>query len=165
MFYAHKAGPSWCLSLYKVAWVLRGLPAILAFWACVVPAHLFGLCYNHVCAFDYLGWIGMLCLGDLSISPLCRGNLGYATTSIGRPLWLRYVYCCYGFWLGLALLYEPSGVGDCKVPYALAGLLLACTCCTQHLGAMQHTHNYACNRTVHVLRTRVVTFGGKQYWL
>ena len=31
MFYAHKAGPSWFLSLCEVAWVLMGLLATLAF--------------------------------------------------------------------------------------------------------------------------------------
>ena len=29
---------------------------------------------------------------------------------------------------------------------------------------MQNTYNYACSRIVHVLHTRVVTVGGKQYW-
>ena len=46
IFYAHKAGPSWFLLLCKVARVLRGLPAILAFRICVFPAYLFGLCYD-----------------------------------------------------------------------------------------------------------------------
>ena len=59
-FYAHKAGTSWFLSFCKVAWVLRGLLATLAFRFYVVPAHLLGLCYDLVFAFDYLGWIGML---------------------------------------------------------------------------------------------------------
>ena len=61
IFYAHKAGPSWFLSLCEVAWVLRRLPAILAFRVCIVLAILFGLCYDHVFAFNHLGWIGMLC--------------------------------------------------------------------------------------------------------
>ena len=60
MFYTHKAGPSWFLSLCKVACLLRGLLAILAFRVCIAPAYLFGLCYDHVFAFNYLGWIRML---------------------------------------------------------------------------------------------------------
>ena len=82
-------------------------------------------------------------LGDLSISPLCCGKLGNALPSIGKPPWLRDFYCWYGFLLGLALLYEPFGVGDCKGPYALTGPLPVCTCSIQHWGAMQHTHNHA----------------------
>ena len=61
MSHAHKAVPSLFLSSCEVALDFRGLPAILAFGLCVIPAHLFGLCYNHVFAFKYLGWIGMLC--------------------------------------------------------------------------------------------------------
>ena len=61
MFYAHKASPSCFLSLCKIVWVLRGLPATLALRVCVVPAHLFSLCYDCIFAFKYLGWIGMLC--------------------------------------------------------------------------------------------------------
>ena len=60
MFYTHKAGPSWFLSLCEVARVLRGLPAILAFRAHIIPTHLFCLCYNYVFVFNCLGWIGML---------------------------------------------------------------------------------------------------------
>ena len=98
------------------------------------------------------------------ISNLCCYYLGYTLPSIGRPPWLRDFYCWYGFLLGLALLYEPYGVGDCEGPYVLSGLLSACTCGTQHWGAKQYTHNHACSRIVYVLHTRVVTFGGKQYW-
>ena len=61
MFYAHKVGPSCFFSLHKVAWVLRGLPPILAFRLYIVSAHLFGLGYDRIFAFDYLVWIGMLC--------------------------------------------------------------------------------------------------------
>ena len=61
MFYAHKAGPSWFLSLCEVAWVLRGLLATLVLRVYTVPAHLFGLYYDDACGFNYLGWIGMLC--------------------------------------------------------------------------------------------------------
>ena len=51
-------------------------------------------------------------LGDLSISPLSCGYLGYTLPSIGRPPWLRDFYYWYGFCPGLALLNEPSSVGD-----------------------------------------------------
>ena len=61
MFYAYKAGSSYFLSLCEVAGALRGLLATLTFRGCVFSAHLFGLCYYHVFAFDFLGWIGMLC--------------------------------------------------------------------------------------------------------
>ena len=61
LFYIYKVGPSWFLSLYKVAWVLRGLLATLAFRFCFVPARLLGLYYDYVFAFDYFGWIGMQC--------------------------------------------------------------------------------------------------------
>ena len=61
MSYAHKAGPSWFLSLCEVARILRGLLATLEFRLCGVLAHLFGLCCDHVFAFDYIGWMGMLC--------------------------------------------------------------------------------------------------------
>ena len=47
MFYTHEVGPSWFLSLHEIAQVLRGLPTILAFRVCIVPAHFFGLCYDH----------------------------------------------------------------------------------------------------------------------
>ena len=60
VFYALKASPYWFLSLCELAWVLRCLLATLSFRVCIVPAHLFVLCYHHVFAFDYLGWIGML---------------------------------------------------------------------------------------------------------
>ena len=60
MFYAHKAGPSCFLSLCEIAWVLTGLPAILAFRVCISTDHLFGSCYDYVFAFNYLVWIGML---------------------------------------------------------------------------------------------------------
>ena len=55
IFYAHKAGPTWFLSLCEVTQVLRGLLAILAVRVYVAPAHLFGLCYDCVFAFNYLG--------------------------------------------------------------------------------------------------------------
>ena len=59
--HAHKVGPSWFLSLCKVSQVLRGLLAILAIRFYVIPVYMFGLCYDHVFAFDFFGWIGMLC--------------------------------------------------------------------------------------------------------
>ena len=46
--------------LCEVLQVMRGLLATLAFRICVVLSHLFGLYYDHVFAFDYLVWIGML---------------------------------------------------------------------------------------------------------
>ena len=55
MFYAHRAGPSWFLSLYEVAWVLRGLLATLEFRVYIVPTHLFGLYFDHVFAFSSIG--------------------------------------------------------------------------------------------------------------
>ena len=58
-------------------------------------------------------------LGDLLMFPLHCGYLGYAVHAIGRPPWLRDFYCWYGFYPGLALLYEPFGVGDCKGPHDL----------------------------------------------
>ena len=61
MFYARKAGPSWSLSLCEIAQVLRGLLATLSLRVCVFLANLFGLCYEHVFTFIYLGWIGILC--------------------------------------------------------------------------------------------------------
>ena len=99
---------------------------------------------------------------------------------VGRPLdislvlWLPWVYPAFyrqaplvegflvvgmAFLLWFGSLYEPSGVGDCKGPYALTGPLPACTCGTQYWDATQYTHNHACSRTVHVLHTRVVTLG------
>ena len=56
-----QSGPLF-LSLCELEWVSRGLQAILAFRVFVVPAHLFGLYYNHVFAFKYLGWMGF-CVG------------------------------------------------------------------------------------------------------
>ena len=105
-------------------------------------------------------------MGVLSISPLYHGYLGYALPSIGRPPGLRAFYYWYGFLPSLALLYEPSGVGDCKGSYALTGPILACTYSTQHWNATQHTYiyNHSCSRIIHVLHTRVIIFGGKQYW-
>ena len=99
------------------------------------------------------------------ISPLCCSYFGYALPFIGRPPWLRDFYYWYGFFSSFALLYEPSGVGDCKGPYALTGPLMVCLCGPQHWGATQHTHNHACSRTVYVLHSRVVTLEGKQCWL
>ena len=61
MFYTDEVGPSWFLSLCKVARVLKGLLAALAFIVYVVPAHLLGMCYDYVFALIYLNWIGMLC--------------------------------------------------------------------------------------------------------
>ena len=80
---------------------------------------------------------------------------------IGRTPWARDFNCWSGFFPSLALLYKACGVGDCKGLYALTGSLLACMCGTQYWVAMQHTHNYAYSRVVHVLHTRVVTIGGK----
>ena len=102
----------------------------------------------------------MLCWETSSISPLLYcGYLGYAPPFIGRVGGI--LNCWYGFFLGLALLYEPYGVGDYKGQYTLTGPLPACTFGAQHWGATQYTDNHACSRTVHVLHTRVVTFGPK----
>ena len=72
----------------------------------------------------------------------------------------------------IAIIFTLSGTStspapthcDCKGPYSLTGPLLACAYSTQHWGATQYTHNHVCSRTVYVLHTRVVTFGGNQYW-
>ena len=47
-------------SPYGVAWVLRGQLAILAFRLYVVATYFFSLYYDHVFAYDYLGWTIML---------------------------------------------------------------------------------------------------------
>ena len=101
--------------------------------------------------------------GDLLISPLCC-YLGYTLPPIGRPPQLRDFNCWSGFFPSLALLYEPSGLGECKGLYALTGPLPVYTCGTQHQDATQHIHNYTCNRTVYILHTKIVTFVGKLYW-
>ena len=94
--------------------------------------------------------------------PLCCGYLGHALPSIGRPPWLKVFFThWYGFFPSLALLYDSFSIGGCKGPYALTGSLPVYTCGTQHWGATQYTHNHTCNRTVYVLHSRVVTFGGK----
>ena len=82
------------------------------------------------------------------ISPLCCIYLGYALPPTDRPPWLRDFYCCYGFFPGLVLLYDPPGMGDCKVPYALTVPLPVCTYGTQYGDATQHTKNHACSRTL-----------------
>ena len=78
--------------------------------------------------------------------------------------WLRVFYCWYGFFHGLALLYEPSGVGDGMGLYALIGQLPVYTYSTQYWYATKYTHNYACSRTVYALHFRVITVVGKYYW-
>ena len=76
MSYTYKVGHSWFLPFCKVTWVLRVLSTILAFRSYVVSAHLLGLCYGYVFAFDcfWLNWDTVL--GDLLISPLCVFTLG-----------------------------------------------------------------------------------------
>ena len=84
---------------------MRGLPATLAFRFCVVPAHLFGLCYDHVFAFDYFGWIGMLCWETSQYLPCVVINLAMPLPPIGRPpSWLRDFDYWYSYFPGLAIL-------------------------------------------------------------
>ena len=85
MSYAHKEGPSWFLPLCKVARVLSNLLVTLAFRFYIVPAHLLGLYYNNVLAFDCF-WLDLNAIvGDFLISPLYYSYLGYAMPSIGTP--------------------------------------------------------------------------------
>ena len=126
--------------LCELARVFPGLLATLLFRFCIAIADLFILSYNYIFAYDcfWLDWD--VVLGNLSISPLYCSYLGNYLPPICRPLWLRALYYWYGFYPGLALLYEPYGIGDCKGLYAPTGPLLAYQYGTQHWDAIQYTH-------------------------
>ena len=85
ILYAHKARP--CLGSL-LGWGSMGFESIYQLhWHlefCVVPAYLFGLCYDHVFAFDYLGWIGMISWETSQYLYYIMVTLGMPWPSIGK---------------------------------------------------------------------------------
>ena len=161
--YIYNTGSSWFLSLCKITWVFRGLPAILEFRFYVAITHLFGLCYNCVFAFDSFGLIGMLCwetsqyLHCVVVTlacPLKAGPLGWGILIIGMAsflVWLSHI--------GL-LVWGAVRVHISLLDYSLYIHMAPNT----RIPCNTHTHNHLGRIIVYVLHFRVVMVGGKQCW-
>ena len=142
---------------------MRGLLATLEFRFSVVPAHLFGLCYDHVFAFDYLGWIGMLYWETFQYLPCFVITLGMPYLPLAGPLgWEIFIIGMASFLVWLTYIgLLVWGTVRLNMPLLDHSWYVYIA---PNTGMLHNTCNHACSKTVHALQTRVVTIGGKQCW-